>query len=652
MGILSEGVGFIQTYLAQTTAEVDKSNELAQGQAQRNSLAQAEIAAADNVAAPAYDTIQSNPIINMGVDVANQSITVLAQQMAGDIMRKKKSFSVEIGGQKKSIDALQTAQDVVDGVFLSWGVAATAKTEVMIEMARGNARLILEALARKDAAIDAIQEELTKMYNTLLVLLNSSPFFAQYREQLLQAYSLIVTANRDLKTVADTLTRFKKYNKFGYQNSVNKLVQARDLLLPDRSVDITNLQSLTDFFSGTVSRKSNKEALAAAMSLPGMTYKVGRLMLDYASELSTINGLMVLFTSVLDDWIASFERSTNLDRAVIDHITAGTSRLDELTADMKNLLMVSAQRASQILYPLEVTSNATWWGIKLSVIVEWFKTSPGVGSEQMDLTTASVAAYQKAVADLNEISTIRFGLATLPVTNGHEDPLETVKTTGKILLLTNTVIATQNAPRDVKARFQQLRDMMSASKKLNSQIRDALTPFVNSTSVLTESADKLLKQTAKICEDLGFDRAGDLLKSANIKEFMKVNAKTVTYIGAASVGVAAIIKAAMGRPETTDAELGKLNEMRDSYDRTQSVKEVEAVRGSASSVSQSIEQNKLLAARAQATAAPAVEIAKRIDTDVKNTPLQTAQNLLAKAVPAVQAFRGSSNVMNKVKGFL
>lgn len=680
---MSDGVQFISDFIAKREADVADSIKAITNRAKVSPDGQLQAGVAERSGGASQEFLASNPIINMGIDTANQAVTNVTQQL---IVTGEKQLEQAVN-RATGIDVRKTIQNVTDSYFAVVGLASTASIEVALELARLNARLIIKNLDEKDLIIKDLIGDVNQLYNAIVILLNSQPFFQDYFSKLIQAYQKILVANQNIKSVASVLKQIKSYNQVLYNSSLVSLGEARDLMLPDRSAQIGEINPI-QMLQATITRKTNKDALAAAATIPGISFRMGTKFIRYVAVTLEINSLLALFTNALNSFIQQYKRNDNIDATTINHITAGTNQLDALLSDMKAVLYPNAtapiaQRNGTVtlvsstfitvkynndksesfrydsnrltpsvsvgslviagqplttaveqdrLYSGLVTTSATMWGIRLTAIIEWLKIQPGKASAELDITGESVTRYNTAVSKLNLIGDKTVGLATLKITKAQEQTLDTSQSFAANLLLANKVVATQEAPADVRNRFIQLRNRFEAALILDADIRNALTPFINTPFELLKGADRVVKQLSQLTRSLGFDRGADLLEKADFTGFFNSNADTITYAGAAVAGVTSILGGVLGNPNSTDSDVRKITTIQDKFSRRSENQKVEATRGTASSapIYQAKQEADLSQDRQDAD--KATEVAKKQDPEIAESPLTKAESLISKAL--------------------
>lgn len=503
-----------------------------------------------------------------GREISTAGVTDLIKKQALD--RLEKTVNAKVG-----FNIREVVKDVQQAAITVTTVLSTAKIDIAMELIRQNALLILAALDRKDKIIDKLKEEIMALHNLVAIVLGGFPNFEEYLRDLIRAYNLILSADNDLKSVVRTLQNIKLYNARLFERAMTNLNTALKLILPNEKGPPARIQ---EFINAVLTRSTSKEALNAALAIPGVTQKVASLMLEYGKETLTINGLLKVFLTALDSFLNSFQRNSTVDQATIDHINSAIKQLDALLADMQVELFPTDGREKTGAYPTEVTSAAAGWGVRLSTIIQWLSANPAVGSAVLDLTQANVVSYRAAVASLKALGNRKKGLATLKVTEAQEDIVDTSKQVGRLMITANTALNPKKTKQQISADFQQIYDLVQLAKDLDSDIRAILNVYVNVQSSFSKNVSAVTGSLTKLFDELGLKRGSDILKKADFANFFSLTPSTATYAGAAAAGLGAILKTISKSSSLTDQDFSRVSEMKDNFDRAADVDLTEASR--------------------------------------------------------------------------
>lgn len=635
---LSEAVGLMEDYVKERSAEAAKMvatasaaeksslGDLSQSALQSKTLAQVRSAAA------------SNPALQAAADTASQIGTTLVQKMATDALSKV---------------SLAPIQAATQNFMQAWATLSTFDTEIAMEMARNSARNISSVLDKRDAVLGEITTELTALHNACAVILNSSPFMDRYINDLIAAHRILRKAEQRFEAVISRLSAQgdpkipnsgPSFLKGQFNAGVKDLEQAKNLILPDRDVDISSITAAGDFVSATLDRQTNKQAIAAVVAIPGISLKLGRKALEYTQLTVEMNLLILTFLDAIEGWISGFEKNTNIYRVTNDHVQAGLSQLSTLIAEMDATLYPDMILSSDVhLNPAslrhlpKITASATVWGVKLQAIIEWMKLNPGVGAAQIDQTSESVNRYLMACSEIRALRDISVNGGILPISEGREDSQTAVKALSTLLLDVNTLVATRQTRKQITDEFSRVRGVFRGARYHSNRIRKAINPFIATQTTLPGPARAALSQALGLANKYGLDRVAGLVSAGRTRELFKVTPETATYAGAAVAGMNQVIALALGEPNTSTAQIKKLEDLRDSVDRQKQAQDIEAGRSYSASLAAARDSIARKLEQIKETIAPAREAAAFLDSTNGRGPESTAENDLSSAIPNFSA---------------
>lgn len=619
---LLDSVNSLSDYLNQGIKAANKSATASSKREVATPDGQLKSALQNQTSANTLDQLKQNPILNTAIDTANQTITTIAQQ------------SVRNAITKINLTPIQNATSQFFTLFAS---VTSFGTEVAMALARNTATNLKGALAQKDAIADKLDIEIMALYNACAIMLNGQPFFDGYLKAITQAYSLIQTADNNLKNVAQKLGPNTKpapfYQVLKFNTSITQLTQARDLILPDRSANVNSIRSTGAFISQQLQSQSTKNVYAAALSIPGITLQIGKLALQYEVASVNVNAYINTYVNALNDYIAGYTQSTSVNQATIDHITAGTSQLDNLLAQMNTILSQNTGSTTDVGFRTKLSTSGTTWGVSLTGIIEWLKLNPGAGSALLTKTTASVTAYTKSRALILAIGNKPFPGGTVIVNHGQEDAFAGfMRPIAKLLTTANTIVATSNSKTDVRNQGNAVRGYIRTSKLLDAQILAAIQPFINTKTTVSGDVGKGLSQLLSFANKTGLDRLAGLLTNGNVKDLFSATPDTATFAGAAVVGINSVITNLQALPSATTQQISKMETLRDQVSREQKAKEQYAGRSAQSTQNSDTAQQQSKVQSNKVLVQSATEAAKQIDATAANDPVENTEIVLASKV--------------------
>lgn len=563
------------------------------------------------------DSLKNNPVVSTTIDTVNQAVTSIAQQVVTNAISKVN---------------LTPIQNATQQFFTLFASVTSFGVEVAMQFARNTGNNAIAAIRQKSDTATQLDAEIVALYNACALLLNGQPFFDQYLKNIIQALALIQQADVNLKSMVTALQNPNGpvYQARKFDLSVSQLTQAQNLILPNRGVDVSSIRSATDFISSVITRQSNQQAYAAAISIPGITLTIGKLILQYELQSVNVNAFLNTYLRALDDYIEGYKQSNSVNQATIDHLNAGISQIDALLVEMATILRQNTGSATDITFRAKLSSYGTKWGVTLAAIIAWLKLNPGAGSALLTQTSQSVAAYTRSVKLIGAIGDTKFTGGTVFVNGGEEDAFKgLIPIAARIMLTANTIVVTSsNSRASVLAQARAVRNYCSTSKLIDGQIIAAITPFINTKTTLSGPVAQGVSTLIGFANKMGLDRIVGLLTNGDVKNLFAATPDTATYAGAAVVGINSILTTIKDSPNATDQQVSQIENLRDQVQREQKAQEVYTGRQAQFTEAQdnTAQQKKIDNSKTLVTTAK--EAAKQVDADAANDPVNKTQVIM------------------------
>lgn len=629
MASLVASVNKMEEYLTQKASDTARLVSAKTSSDKGDPLGQSALNIENKTIQNAKNAIGTNPIVQMGIDTATQYVTTVGQQVVGDALRKIN---------------LSPIQNATQNFFQAWATISTFEAEVAMELARNTARNAVGLIEQKRTVIQQLQTELTALHNAAVILLNSSPFIDAYLNQLIEAYGILRRADQKFASVVRTLTNSSRLRQREFDSGVADLEAAQRLILPDRGADVSSIRGATDLLSETISRQTNQQAIAAALSIPSISLRVGQLVLDYVRLTVEINLLLNTFLDALDGFITSFSRNDNIDQVTIDHITAGRTQLGTLLQDMSAILFpddvmtvnLDPTRAS---FGVKLSASATSWGLRLQAIIEWMKLNPGKGSATLDRTSNTVRTYEIVCAAIRGFGSVSYTGGQVDIEQSREDTTGAIRQVAQTMLLVNTIVATQRSRASVNQRFRTTKRHFEAADFHLNRLSQSLNQFIATRSNLSGPAQQVINQALGIANKYGLDRVAGLLSDGRVRELFDLSPDEMTYAGSAVVGINELLAEIRSNPNATDAQVEQLEAVRDAVERERVTKDIEASRSFSSAIAdaQAALKEKFLEIKRLIT--PAKEAAAALDPSVLQQQNRQAEDQMSRSIPGFSANR-------------
>ena len=587
----------------------------------------------------AMSDLESNPLVQMGIDTLNQIVTTVVQQVVTDAMSKINFSPLE--------NAVQSFMQLMASV-------STFQSEVAMELARNSGRDLVANLNKKTALIKVIQADLVSLHNACNLIANSGNFMDQYVKDLIQAYNILLGAEATFGIVADKLNSGNPtFLQARYTAGISQLKQAQALILPNRHADVSSITAITSLIETTIRRPTNQQALAAALIIPGISARIGDNMITYISLTFDINLKLETFMTVLSDWITSFTKAPGIYQVAIDHLASGMKQLTSLTDDMSSTLFFPTGGAPNLnpsspAFGMNVSAQATLWGIRLQGIIQWMKMNPGAGAAQVDKTANSVQAYTKAITAISEFDSISFAGGSLLIAAGKES-VESALTGAqasqssleylvKLLFKVNTLLISKTSKASVTSLFRPVDNMFRASQQNVDRIIAAIQPFLATGSTLPGPAAQVLGQAFGVAQKYGLDRVAGIISIGDVKNLFGINAQNATYAGAALLGLNNIAVAVKSNPDATDAQINQIDDLRNVVNADKTAKGIEANRSYEDNSDAAQDKLKAKNKADRDTMKPALEAAIELDSSGGQSPVGAATSALSSVIPGFNSF--------------
>lgn len=618
---LTDAVQQLSDYLNKSIASANDSFEASSVRSQVQPAGQLQAQLTNQTSASTLDSVSQNPVANAAIDTVNSTVTGLATALVSTAISKVN---------------LTPIQNATQQFFTLFASVTSFGTEVAMAFARNTGNNILTAIKQKDATAAALEAEITALYNACAILLGGQPFFNQMLKNLLQAYTLMLQADKSLKLVADTLADPNNpvYLTQKFNQSIAELQQAQALILPNNNADISSVRGVTSFVGASIKSQSNINTYAAALTIPGITIQVATLILTYEVQSLALNALLNTYENALLDYISGYKQSASVNQATIDHINSGVSQLDNLLADMNTLLSQNSNAPTNVTYKTQLSSSTLVWGVKLAGIIAWLQANPGAGSALLTQTSASVMAFTKSVVTLSGLGDIKFPGGTLFRVNGEEDAFKgLVPLSARLLVSANTIVATSQSKTSVLTQAQAVKNYLDTSRASDANIVAAITPFINTKTTLSGPVDAAVQQLIAFSNKAGLDRIAGLISNGDVSNLFSVTPDTSTYAGAAVTGINSILTTLTALPNATTQQVSQIESLRTQVQRDQKAQEVYAGRSAQATQNADVVQRQASVALDKMLVRQATATAQQLDSSVSDPATQTEQILTPQVMP-------------------
>lgn len=583
-------------------------------------------------------SLAQNPIQQAGTDLLTKMGTTIVQKLVTETFKK--------------ID-LSPIQNASQNFFQTWAVVTTFDVEVAMELARNAADQIVKYTNEKDRVITDLKKELVALHNACAYLLNASPFMDAYLKDLITALGILRKADGKFSTVAGALNMGtkSKYLKNTFESGITDLETAQKLILPDRDVDVSSIRGVTDYISTTVTKTAG-QTFAAAAAIPGISLRVGQLLVEYVKVVTELNLSILTFSDALDGWISSYKSSGTMYQAMYAHLQSGRAQLKELTLAMDALLFPPQPGnidVTSLSYNAQVSAEATGWGIKNQAIIEWMKLNPGKkGATALEQTGNSVAAYVKAKELLDGYGDISYAGGTFKCAQSSEEVDRATTYVSRLLLKVNTLVAKRQTPYNITVEFRFVNNYFDTSLRHSQRIRSALSQFLATKNTLPGPARTLLNNALGTAKKYGLDRVATLIIAGRTRDIALLTAHNTTNVGAAITSINSLIDASKKDDNVTDDQITRLENARNILEAEKTAKDIEANRSysSNSDAARVADEQRLTVIKS--IVGPGIQVAKDLGKDEGQTSNSKAETAMSGVIPGFNNNNALAETIAKV----
>jgi hypothetical protein len=196
--------------------------------------------------------------------------------------------------------------------------------------------------------------------------------------------------------------------------------------------------------------------------------------------------------------------------------------------------------------PTITSAKAVAWGVQVKAARLMLEAIDASSLENITLSNAALAAYQKAISELATKDDRVSATAILRATDGREQPGDIEADFITFAFQANQAILDTNLLESENGRFSdktvlalgaKLTSRINLSLEQDKEIETILLNFITSTEHLLDGVRELGNSIFRVMDDLGMDRAKDALKGGLIGDFFSMSGQTATYVGAAVTGL-------------------------------------------------------------------------------------------------------------------
>lgn len=522
----------ITTYLSKKRSVVSKDKASVVRAEKATPVSKINTSANDSVTSKIWNTVKDGPMGNLGKDFIAEQVAVNGHT----ILNNAGTSANKIYGP-----IAHTVEQVKDQVFNAVALAMIAQDQMAMYFLQQTGKEVLKALKKKREILLVLKEKLRQLYNALVLLTAGSPFFIKYLAQLRKALLLIWQAKKDIKSVADSLAYFGTWQSRKFEGTKKTLEEAMAQLEPKHTEQDPKkrLNVAGGGLLANVGIPKKPEQLMILLLIPKLCKEVTLAANGYFVATLRVNVGLLAFC-------LGWQQLIDASSGFIKKFTLGTlsnvmNQLQMLIDDMA----LTLNGDSSIIEPnpdynpdsIKVSTMSLNWVIQLRVIYEFLRTVPGHSLNMLDNNSTAVNIYKSVVAEIKTLDNVNSGGAVLQALDGREilGQLETQVVSFVLSSLKACVVGETASTILSLGRILQKR--LDLSLERDNQIETLIQKFVSHELGFKKELAAIGNGIDKLLRDAGMGKAADNLKGGKFKDFFDINSKTMTYAGAAMVGL-------------------------------------------------------------------------------------------------------------------
>lgn len=429
-------------------------------------------------------------------------------------------------------NALETAKNIQKAMFSLTAILLTGGNDIILEFAKTTAKRLLEHVETKRVLITQMRENVRKINNAIL-LLEVKSFQDEWKLEMLEARNYINLARNNFITVYSFLSRDRGFRNFTYQKGRDNLDEADEILTPKKvdgelSGKMDNQGAIWNgAFSKATGLEVNEEQKNAVMSIPQLALELTGFIDDYTEITEKINPLIRNYINAYGNLQkASGGKLTNWQ---LETLNFCINTLGDTLEDMDRELTTSQTGIQNVGYSL----NSFEWMAEVKTVIASLETMQPEVLEALDQSNEGLVAYNNSVVTLTETDSLSAlgGNLVMECPDSQEEYADLITMIGGLLVQAQRIYLS-SGPSVINglSDYTTVTDArLSLSSLLLDIIDEAVRPFTLIESPLKENVNNL----TGFLDDMGFDRAKDLIVNGDYDKFFNMTDKTVTWVGAA-----------------------------------------------------------------------------------------------------------------------
>jgi hypothetical protein len=180
--------------------------------------------------------------------------------------------------------------------------------------------------------------------------------------------------------------------------------------------------------------------------------------------------------------------------------------------------------------------------MELKAVIEYLHMVPGPSLAAVDSSNYALSKYTKAQLGIKAMGNLRIGEAVLLASEGREEVGQLEKQLLMFVFACYQALVDGDVAASILALGRTIMRRLDLTVERDKEIVALLSDFANAELGFPKLLNKLFKDIKKMLKSFGLDRAADALDEGKFEDFLNMNDKTMTYAGAAIVGISALME--------------------------------------------------------------------------------------------------------------
>ena len=538
-------------------------------------------------------------------DLANSPMGKLAQDWVAQQIAQNASSLIMAATDNIKGSISGKIMAVQNFAFSAVTAALMFQYELIFYMAKEGAKKISKRAADNIELLKKMQDAVQQLYNALIKLSNSSPFFDAYLKDLRAAIILINDAQSNMYRLRSAFKARTFWSKYHYNKALDSLDRAIKLILPpppatpdsplagpDGPVAKDDLSNNTAIKASTkagggnkvdwvpanlgVSDISKSDAYQAYIEIPQLAMGVIESYNNYITMVFKLNAGIALFQGALSS-VQQFSWQEGLENYLKQFVTEAIGLCRNMTLGVMKSMALDINNGEQNVAgpeparyrPNSVTTSAKApiWGVKLMAVLEMLKLISTDSLSALNNKSELLDAYNNAIDQLAALDNRKTQYAFMRCTDAKEAlgdievdiltlAFQAIFALGDAGQLgeTSELVNVTNAEGETSqfdagsaiVSARRVYDRLGLSIVNCENIIRIMDQYVARTTPLLGSLNALGNSISNVLAEYGYDKALEDFQSGNIASLLSMDSKTATYAGVAMLALNQILNAVEG----------------------------------------------------------------------------------------------------------